>query len=272
VIGGAVVTTEGEPVPAFTLVVLKKVGASREMVLARSIVTPTGRFEIRVPPGDYELIASASGWAPSASTEVTAGTTDATLTVSLGATVKGVVVDAKKGEPLQYVRVMREGAGGGASAAPANAGTVTRADGTFELTGIPPGPVALSFGGGGHHPKIESGLTAVDGGVLGPLHVVLTKIGEGEKPTLELVGIGVKLAAEGDALRVDLVVPESGAQAAGMVVGDMVVAVDGLPITKLGIQGAVAKIRGVAGTKVSVSVRRGDQIVPLVVERKKLKL
>ncbi len=271
-IGGTVVTTAGDPVPAFTLVVVKRIEASRQFVLARSIVTPTGRFEIRVPAGDYELIASASGWAPSAATEVTAGTTDAKLTVSLGATVKGVVVDAEKGEPLQYVRVMREGAGGGASAAPANAGTVTRADGTFELTGIPPGPVALSFGGGGHHPKIEGGMTAVDGGVLGPLHVALTKIIDGEKPTLELVGIGVKLAAEGDALRVDMVVPGSGAQAAGIIVGDMVVAVDGLPITKLGVDGAVGKIRGLAGTTISVSVRRGDTIVPLVVERRRLKL
>lgn len=115
-------------------------------------------------------------------------------------------------------------------------------------------------------------MARADGGVLGPLHVALTKLADSEKPTLELVGIGVKLAADGDALRVDMVVPESGAQAAGIVVGDMVVAVDGQPITSLGIDGAVGRIRGVAGTTISVSVRRGDTVVPLVVERKKLRL
>ena len=54
------------------------------------------------------------------------------------------MVDATTGGPIAYARVMREARGGGASIEPANAGTVTRADGTFELTGIPAGPLAIS--------------------------------------------------------------------------------------------------------------------------------
>ncbi len=69
-----------------------------------------------------------------------------------------------------------------------------------------------------------------------------------------------------------MVVPESGAAAAGIVVGDAIVALDGVPITKLGIDGAVGRIRGTVGTKISVSIRRGEQVVVLVVERKKLAL
>jgi hypothetical protein len=51
---------------------------------------------------------------------------------------------------------------GGASAQPANAGTVTRADGTFELTGIPPGSFSITVAAGGHHPRIEGGLVAAE--------------------------------------------------------------------------------------------------------------
>ncbi|MDX2089966.1 MAG: sigma-70 family RNA polymerase sigma factor [Kofleriaceae bacterium] len=271
VIAGNVVSSTGEPIPSFTLLVLRAEGIAREGVMARSIVEPSGKFSVHVPPGDYELVASASGWAPSPATSVSAGTKDAKLVMSAGATLRGTVVDKDSGEPLQYVRVMREGLGGGASAIPANAGTVTRADGTFELTGLRPGPVAVSFGGGGYHPRVEAGLTALDGGVLGPLTIQLKKLAPGEQPQLELVGIGVKLAGDGDALRVDLVMPSSGAEAAGMVAGDRIVALDGVPITTLGFDGAIARIRGVEGTKIAVTVLRGGQPVQLVVERKKLR-
>ena len=272
-IEGVVVTSTGEPVAAYTLLVLMREGAVRHTIDARSIVDPLGRFRVRVPSGDhaFELLASASGLAPTRPTSVSAGATDVKLVVTAGATLRGKVVAADGAGPVPYARIMREAPGGGASTNPANAGTVTREDGTFELTGIPPGPVSITIGAGNFHPKIESGMTAVDGGELGPLTITLSKIQAGEKPTLELVGIGVKLAPEGDTLRVDGVFPESGAAAAGIVVGDRFVAVDGIPITTLGLDGAVSKIRGTVGTTVSVSVRRADKVVQLVVERKKLR-
>ncbi|MGE0400080.1 MAG: sigma-70 family RNA polymerase sigma factor [Kofleriaceae bacterium] len=271
ILGGQVVTTSGEPVPAYTLLVMRRLGVAREMVTTRSIVEPDGKFRVRVTSGEYELVASASGLAPSAPTVAGAGDKDAKIVVSEGATLTGKVIDATSGAPLPYARVMREGAGGGASAQPANAGTVTREDGTFELTGIPPGPLSITVGAGEHHPKIEAGMMAVDGATLGPLIVALTKLRPGETPTLELVGIGVKLRAEHEAILVEFVMPESGAAAAGIVAGDLIVAVDGVDIATLGIDGAVSRIRGVAGTKVSVTLRRGDKDLELVVERKKLK-
>lgn len=44
------VTAGGGEVPAYTLLVLRPVGTARTVVLARSIVDPAGRFEVRVPP------------------------------------------------------------------------------------------------------------------------------------------------------------------------------------------------------------------------------
>jgi len=251
--------------------VMRREGAARELVVERSIVDASGRFEVRVRPGDYDLVASASGWAASKPTLASAGARDVELVVTAGATLRGTVVTADGASPIAYARVRRESREGGASAQPANAGTVTRSDGTFELTGIPPGPLSVFAAAGGFHPKIEAGMTASDGGTLGPLTIALVKLAPGEQPSLELVGIGIQFAADGDTLRVDRVIAGGGAAAAGIVAGDRIVAVDGLPASDLGVDGAVAEIRGVAGTTITVTLRRGEQLVPLVVERRKLR-
>lgn len=271
-LAGVVVDGSDEPVPAYTLLVTHRQGVVRDIVSTRSVIDPRGRFEVRVPNGDYELIASASGLAPSAPVAVPAGKTDAKIELATGATLIGKVVDADSGAPVPYARIMREGAGGGASAQPANAGTVTRSDGTFELAGIPAGPFTISVGAHAYHPRLEGGLVATDGGVLGPLRLAIKKLGDDEQPRIELVGIGVVLAGDGDALRVKAVVPESGAAAAGIVADDHIVAVDGVPVTTLGIDGTVARIRGVPNTTVSVSLKRGEQVMTLVVERRPLRV
>lgn len=274
-LAGTVADGADHPVGAFTLLVFRRMGAESELVVARSFVDPRGHFEARVPPGDYELIAAASGWAPS--TPVTATATPGTgpaslrLTVTAGATLRGRVVAADDGSGLHLARVMREARGGGASAQPANAGTVTREDGSFELTGIPPGPLSITVGAGGFHPKVEAGMTASDGATLGPLTIAMTRLREGETPALELVGIGIKLAGDGDTLRVDGVIAGGGAEAAGVVAGDRIIAVDGVAVTKLGVDGAVSAIRGAVGTKVGITLLRDGKPVQLVVERRKLR-
>ncbi|MGE0549225.1 MAG: sigma-70 family RNA polymerase sigma factor [Kofleriaceae bacterium] len=272
---GAVVDSTDHPAGAFTLLVYRRVGAAREMIVARSFVDPRGKFEVHVPAGDYEVIAAAAGWAPSSPVSATAtigsSTTSLRIAVTTGATLRGRVVASDDAAGLKYARVMREAPGGGASPQPANAGTVTRADGSFELTGIPPGPLSVTVAAGGFHPKVEAGMTASDGATLGPITIALTRLGEGETPSLELVGIGVKLAADGDALRVDGVFEGGGAHAAGIVMGDRIIAVDGVSVTKLGVDGSVAKIRGTIGTTVQITLSRDGKPLPLVVERRKMR-
>jgi hypothetical protein len=271
-LAGTVIDAAGASVPAFTLLVHRRDGIARIIAIERSIVEPRGRFSVRVARGDYELTASASGWGPSPATRASAGTTDVVLTLSKGATLRGTVVATGDGQPIQYARIQREANGGGASAQPSNAGTVTRADGSFELTGIPPGPLSITISAGDYHPKIEAAMTAVDGETLGPVTIALTRLAPGEVPRVELVGIGIVLAADGDALRVQQIIPQGGADAAGIVVGDRVVALDGAPVAPLGVDGAIAKIRGLAGTTIAVSLRRGDQPLELVVQRRKIRV
>jgi len=273
-ITGTVVTKADDPVPAFTLTVQRRQGAQRGFELAKSVVDARGHFEIHVEPGSLEISAAATGWAPSDPVAVDAkpGVAPLKIVVSTGATLSGSVVDAATKQGVAYARVMREGgASGGASASPANAGTVTRADGTFELTGLPPGPVSITIGAADYNPKIQAGMTAEDGGSIGPIAIPITKLAPGEQPTLELVGIGVGLSAVDAGLSVTKVIPGGGADAAGIVAGDLIVAVDGASAIDLGVGGAVARIRGQAGTTVTLTVKRGDKLVPVVCERRPLK-
>jgi hypothetical protein len=142
------------------------------------------------------------------------------------------VVDAVDQRPIGHARIVREANSGGASIQPANAGTVTRPDGTFELTGIPPGALSVSITAAGFNARIESGMTASDGATLGPLAIGLTRLVEGQQPSTELVGIGIVFTADGDALRVTRIIAGGGAEAAGIVIGDQVTAIDGLAVPR----------------------------------------
>jgi RNA polymerase sigma factor (sigma-70 family) len=271
-LAGSVVDGDGKPAPSYTLLVLHQVGPMRQLFVARSIVDPRGQFSVQVPKGDYELIASASGWAPSPPTHAAAGATDLVLALSQGATLRGKVVAADTGAPIAYARIMREAVGGGASAQPANAGTVSRSDGTFELTGIPAGSLSITIGAAEFHPKIEAGMTASDGGSLGPVTFALDRLLAGEQPAIELVGIGAVLVADEDSLVISRVVPGSGAEAAGLIAGDHMTAVDGQSVIPLGVEGAIARIRGEAGTTVVITLRRDGLLVKIPVERRKIKV
>jgi RNA polymerase sigma factor (sigma-70 family) len=269
-LSGTVTTTAGDPVPAFTLLVFEREGAARHVAVERSIVDAGGRFEVRVQPGSYELSASAAGWAPTARTAARAPAKDISLVVSEGATLSGTVVSSADHLPISYARVMVEGRGGGASAQPANAGTVTREDGTFVLTGIAPGPLSLTIVADHFNPKIEAGLSASDGAKLGPLTFQLTPLAPGETPKLDLVGIGVQLKADGDALLVMQVMPGGGAAEVGIAQGEHIVAVEGAAVAEIGLDGAIERIRGQPDTTVAISLTRGDKVVTLAVPRRKL--
>lgn len=69
-------------------------------------------------------------------------------------------------------------------------------------------------------------------------------------------GLGMSVQLEKDSILVGRVFQNTPAATAGLQSGDRIVKVDGVPVTGLGLDSTTAKIRGPAGTPVTVTVRR----------------
>ena len=69
-------------------------------------------------------------------------------------------------------------------------------------------------------------------------------------------GIGVTFHDRQDALVIKTVRPLSAAAVAGLIAGDELVEVDGLPVAQLGRSEAIRRLRGPIGSPIALSVRR----------------
>jgi C-terminal processing protease CtpA/Prc len=124
----------------------------------------------------------------------------------------------------------------------------------------------------GHHPFNQSAIEVRAGEETGPVRVGLTALAAGEHPQLELAGIGAQLTPQDDGLAVARVMPESGAEKAGLGPGDLIVEIDGRPVTELGFDGAIQAIRCPVGSKLRITLRRpSGKVESLDVERRKIK-
>ena len=88
------------------------------------------------------------------------------------------------------------------------------------------------------------------------------------------VGIGITIVLREDNTGADIkqVEPNSGAKEAGILPGDILVAVQGQKIGDIGVDGAKNIIRGEEGTTVTVTVERDGQPMDLEVTRKKIQV
>lgn len=260
---GRVVDPSGAVVPAPTVIAQQRAGLVTRAVAVVSVFDADGRFVLEgLAAGSYEVVAQAAGFAPSAPLAATAAADPPELTVTLraGATLIGTLVDAVTRAPLGNGKLTVEGGvggDGGSTAVPVVTSAITRADGSFELAGIAPGRRSMTAGAYGHHLAIVGPLELTDGARVGPVTVELTPLAPGEEPRIELAGVGAKLTAAGDVLRVEGVIPGGGAEAAGVVAGDLVLAIDGASVTALGMEGAIQHIRGPVGTVVTLTIQRG---------------
>ena len=84
------------------------------------------------------------------------------------------------------------------------------------------------------------------------------------------VGITVKATEEDDAYEVQAVTKGGPAEAAGVLAGDLVVAVDGVAIAQIGTDEATNRIRGEEGTTVVLTLERAGETLELTVERKQI--
>jgi C-terminal processing protease CtpA/Prc len=84
------------------------------------------------------------------------------------------------------------------------------------------------------------------------------------------VGIAAVLGMQPDGIIIRQVMPGGGAALAGIVPGDVILAVDGTGVEQMGFGDAVQLIRGPEGTVVVLTVKRGQDTVTIPVTRKKL--
>jgi C-terminal processing protease CtpA/Prc len=103
---------------------------------------------------------------------------------------------------------------------------------------------------------MRTGLVIEEGGSLGPLVFELLPTKEGAEPTVELFGVGAMLGPDGDVLVVQQIIPGGGAELAGLVPGDAVLRIDGVPVAALGMDDSIQRIRGPEGSLVRLAVRR----------------
>ena len=283
VIRGRVITSAGDPVPAFTIAVLRKPTPLREVVVSHaSVFDGDGRFAIGglAPGDDYQVRAMAYGYAPSepvpaaTSSPGASGGPTVEITVPAGGVLHGKVVSADGDRPLGSAKVTVEGSvGQGSSALPMSSTAITDDNGDFELAGLAPGPAASIIAAAyNHHPRIISGLQVTDNARIGPITVRLTPLKEGETPQVELAGIGAVLSAGDDGLIIQQVIDSGGARDAGLVPGDVIVGVAGDRVLDIGFQGAIQRIRGPVGSTVVLDVRRVQgETVQIIATRKKIR-
>jgi len=263
-ITGTVVDEAGAPLPSFHIAVLEQQGPMfLALVTHTSVVSSDGRFEVRgLAPGSYQVVATAYGMAPSAPSPATASATPASVTVTLvaGTTVHGTVLDATTRRPLSRAQVSMESSlgGRGTTAVPLVATALTDDQGHFELEGLTPDRASLVVEAAGHHSRIVGGLDASAGPRIGPITVELSAIDPGDVAHVELAGIGAVIAGAETGLRIDRVLPGSGAAEVGLGPGDVIVTVDGARTLELGFEASLQRLRGPVGTTVELGVARGD--------------
>jgi hypothetical protein len=232
----------------------------REGHFAASVISADGRFELDgVPPGTYEVWVSANGSLPPKTPRVTVRAPDdvATIEVALspGALVRGRVIDAATGQPIEHARVRF-------NAATADDPTLTDRDGRFELAGYGRGRRVIAVSEASHNTRI----IGVDEGDRS-ITVELTAVHAGEMRHNETAGVGIFIDPTPAGLVVTGLVPGGPAAEAQMQKGDIIVAIDGRDIVGADWN-AHELLLGEPGTDVRVGVKRGGDSVELTVHRR----
>jgi hypothetical protein len=266
-----------QPVPAFTVVVVRRLGPlERETAAVRAFFDSRGTYAIDdLAAGDYDVTVAAHGFAVPERKPVTIAAGAGAVTdfeLGRGARLSGTVIDGVSKKPLEGAAVSLEGQAGLTGSIPLATRATTDAAGRFVLEGLPPGRCSLFVAASDHHARIVGPLTVAGETELPPVTVDLTPVREGETPSIELVGIGAVLKAEGDGLTIQDAIAGGGAAAAGLKAGDVILAVEGQAATTLGFDGAIQLIRGPEGTSVRLLVRRqGGAPEELLVPRRRIR-
>lgn len=86
------------------------------------------------------------------------------------------------------------------------------------------------------------------------------------------VGVGITVTLDNGKFYISNPMPDSPAEKAGLQTGDIIIGVDGNDITALDMNGVIERIRGIAGTSVTITVNRNGQTMHFTMERSEIKL
>ncbi|MGK3998346.1 carboxypeptidase regulatory-like domain-containing protein [Sorangium sp. So ce1024] len=273
-ITGEVVDPSGRPVEAYLLAIESFVPAGSGAHAsvngrARKVSDPGGAFQLDdLAPGRYVLTASAAGRPParSAPVDVEAGRTARSVRIVLpqGATLRGRVVDADTRAPIVEAQVELDSAT--SSGANAISLALTDANGDYELEGVPgSGPFSVRVRHEQYVAKIVPGLDARGAGAM-RADIELRPLGDGGSRE-ELTGIGAMLVLSPGGVAIAEVIEGGPAALAGLAQGDVIVRIDGEPTADLPLADCIQRLRGPAGTRVSVGVERGGRVLDVTLRR-----
>jgi hypothetical protein len=267
-LNGLVVNEQGHSVTDFTVRLTPLGGGATRSF---PVLSPTGDFSLSVPPGRYEVTATAAGYGEAETpltVEVGAGEPFVKLVLLGTVPVRGRVRDAATGAPVASVEVVfnrmgrdrRKWAGRWAT-------VLTAADGSFEAGSVPSDAV-LTFRKAGYFP-LWTGLERLPRGADGAVEVPLRRGEPGQSAGYEpYEGIGAQLGQAPGKVLVAFAFEGSPAEAAGLLPGDQITSVDGRPAAGLELPALIARIMGPAGTVVRLGILRGDQAFEVQVRRR----
>lgn len=93
-----------------------------------------------------------------------------------------------------------------------------------------------------------------------------------EKVVGNYVGIGITVTVDNGKMFISNPLPDSPAEKAGLLTGDLITSIDGKDVTNLDLDSVISLIRGNAGTSITVSVNRSGQSLDFTMERSEIKL
>lgn len=273
--GDVVSDGDGKPVGAFVVILSQPVGKVEERPIdTRSVFDAQGKFVVGpLAPGRYLLRVTAHGHAASRaqSVEVTAGgTARVQIRLPAGGSIEGVVRDAATRRGIGGALLVLDGSAGVSSLPLAlETSAVAGSDGGFRLTGVPQGLRSLTATADGYNGRVTSGIEVNEARAT-QVEIELGAVPPGEVAKVELTGIGAGLAGQGDALLIGDVIAGGGAAEAGLVKGDLIVAIGTTQVVTLDLNGATQMIRGPVGTTVTLRVKSRDQPERSVVVTRRL--
>jgi hypothetical protein len=262
-----VVWDEAEhPVTDFTVRLLPTGGGP---LRSYPVLSPTGDFKIEAPPGMYEVSAVAVGHGETTErprVELRSGETFVKLRLQGALDLDGHVQDAQSHGPLAgaEVIVFRSPFGAGRWATVATGG-----DGTFHLSAAPKSGL-LEVRKDGYRP-VMAPVDRLSRGADGKtIEVSLSPGSDDNSPLAKpYEGVGLQLDFNGG-VRVASVFEGSPAQSAGVLPGDVIMAVDGASLTGLSPPQIIQRIMGTSGTVVTLNLQRGDDNFDVGIRRQNI--